>query len=263
MSGRFGGLEDLFRSRLPHKRRPYEEIADLYDRIMDHVEYDAWADYLERVFVRFHPGVRRILETACGTGSFALLLHAKRYDVTCIDISPEMVRIAADKFRAEGIPPLCVAGDMAALPVKGSFDAVICLYDSINYILEPARFRRAVAEAANVLGAGGLFVFDVCTTRNSELYFRDSSMTERVGDTEYERICRYNPDTRIQENRFIISRPGLPQVSEIHRQKIYSLSEIGAMIRTAPFSVVGCFDDMSFREGSERSERVHYVLRRN
>lgn len=262
MNVRFGALRDLIGSRLPRKQRPYEGIAGIYDRIMDHVEYDAWAEYIVRILHRFHPGARTILETACGTGSLALALRGKGYRLACLDLCPEMVRVAADKFRAANAPIPCAAADMAAIPVRGRFDAVVCIYDSINYLLEPARFRKAVAEAAALLDSGGLFIFDVCTVKNSELFFRDSSMTEVIGDVEYERICHYDPLERIQENRFIITRPGMPQVSEVHRQRIYSLAEVGSMIGSSPFTEIGRFDDMSFREGTERSERVHFVLRR-
>jgi SAM-dependent methyltransferase len=252
----------MFRNRLPGKIPPYTAIAGIYDRIMNHVDYVSWMEYIDSVFSRFHSGVRTVLETASGTGSLAVLLRGRGYEVTCMDVSPEMICIASHKFRESGLSIRTVAGDMSALPFRTRFDAVICLYDSINYLVKPADFRKAVTETASVIESGGLFIFDVCTVRNSELFFRDNSMVDVIDMVEYERICRYDPVERIQENRFIVTRQDGSQLSEIHRQRIYTLEEIGEMIRHAPFEQVGRFDDMSFRSGTENSERVHFVLRR-
>lgn len=262
MHMRFGGLRNAFRPRLPRSRHPYASIAEIYDSIMDHVDYASWADYLSAVFRRFHPRVSTVFETACGTGSLALQLHARGYSFTGMDRSVEMLKVAVPKFRDAGMPLRLFAANMTAIPLKARFDAVICIYDSINYLLEPDDFRKALGEAAAITGDGGLFVFDVCTVRNSELFFKDSSMTDFVGDLEYERICRFDPARRIQENKFILSRDGRSQVTETHLQRIYLLDEIDRMIQESPFTEVGRFNDMSFRPGSENSERVHFVLRR-
>ena len=242
--------------------RPYSAIAGVYDRIMDHVNYSSWAEYIAALFCRFHPGVRSVLELSCGTGSLALLLSSRGYELTCMDISPEMLRKAAEKFGSAGIPMHFVAGSMTALPFEALFDAVICIYDSINYLIEPADFKRAVREAASVTRGGGLFVFDVCTVKNSEMFFSEGTMFEVCGDLTYERICRYHSRTHIQENRFVISSHGRILGTECHRQRIYNLDEIGGMFRDSQFREIGRFDDMSFNPGTENSERVHFVFRK-
>jgi ubiquinone/menaquinone biosynthesis C-methylase UbiE len=262
MRMRFGGLRNAFRPRLSRSNHPYAAIAEIYDSIMDHVDYSTWADYLTSLFRRFHPRVKTVFETACGTGSLALHLHAQGYSCTGMDRSPEMLKIAALKFRETGLPLRLFAANMTAIPLKKRFDAVICVYDSINYLLEPDDFRKALLEAAAITENDGLFIFDVCTVKNSELFFKESSMTDFVGDLEYERICRFDSSRRIQENRFIISCAGKSPITETHLQKIYLLDEIGRMIRESPFTEVGRYDDMSFRPGSESSERVHFVLKR-
>jgi hypothetical protein len=132
----------------------------------------------------------------------------------------------------------------------------------MNYLNTPGEFVKAVREIAFAVARGGLFVFDVCTVRNSELFFTDRAMVETFGDITYERICRYDRKKRIQENHFIFTKPDGNLVTESHRQKIYYLYEIGRMLEGAPFVELGMFDDMTFNPGSEESERVHFVLRK-
>ena len=160
------------------------------------------------------------------------------------------------------MPVRIFAADIKKLPVTAYFDAVLCLYDSMNYLKTPDDFSKAVREVASAVASGGLFVFDVCTVRNSELFFNDRAMVVTCGDITFERICRYDREKRIQENHFIFERPDGKLVTESHYQKIYRLDEIGLMLENTPFIELGRFDDMSFDSGSEHSERVHFVVQK-
>lgn len=238
---------------------PYSQLARLYDRVMSHVDYGAWASYLEIVFRQHGLPGSRVLELACGTCSLAALLAEDGYRIVGIDRSSQMLMVGRDKFRRLGLAPQFVAASMTDLPFDSHFDAVICMYDSLNYLLREDEVRRAAAEMARVTVPGGLVVFDVCTVRNSELFFSNGRMTEVAHGVPYERICRFDSTTRIQENIFRFTGGG---GTEHHRQKIYYLEEIATCFDGLPFAEEGRYDDMTLRAGSESSERVHFVFRR-
>jgi hypothetical protein len=68
----------------------------------------------------------------------------------------------------------------------------------------------------------------------------------------------------MQINEFFITdefNDGRP-LRERHEQRIYSLQEINGMIDPQRWTVVGFFDGMSRKPASEKSDRVHFVLRR-
>ena len=262
MSIHVGGLRDKFRIHRPQTRSPYSELARFYDRMMDHVDYASWAAYISSLFHHFGKDVHSLFEIACGTGSLAVELHRIGYELTCMDVSPDMLKAAAQKFKEKGMPPRLLAGSMSAIPVNAVYDAAICIYDSINYLVNPADFSKAVREAASITRRGGLFIFDVCTVKNSELFFDDREVTEFFEDVEYDRKCRYDPYKRIQKNFFIIRDHGKKQITESHNQKIYYLEEVAEMIQGSDFCEIGRFEDLSFDPGTEDSERVHFVLER-
>ena len=151
--------------------KPYEELANIYDRVMDHVDYDSWTQYLVKAFRRFGSRISSVLEIACGTGNLSVHLACRGLDLVCMDVCPEMVQVASRKYYDRGNMPLFIAADMTALPFQAQFDSVICMYDSINYLCEPSDFRKAASEISSVLKPGGLFIFDVCTVKNSETFF--------------------------------------------------------------------------------------------
>ena len=230
---------------------------------MNHVDYSAWVEYIISILERFHPETRTILETACGTGTLSQKLCQKGYSVICSDISSPMVKKAAVKFKEHGLPVFCFVADISALPVVQKFDAILCLYDSINYFLTPEDFRHAVLEMSTVVADNGLFIFDICTVKNSELFFTGSTIVDTFDTITYERTCRFDRKKSIQENHFCLVLPGNRKVIESHYQKIYRLEEISQMLDGMPFIELGRFNDMSFVPGTEDSERVHFVLQKN
>ncbi|MFC1552121.1 class I SAM-dependent DNA methyltransferase [Candidatus Latescibacterota bacterium] len=241
--------------------QPYGELAKIYDRVMDHVKYDKWVDYISSIFEKYDVRVTRILEIACGTGNFSLYFNELGYDITCTDLSPDMLKIAAVKFEKHNIPKKLFAADMSSLPLKGEFDAVLCLYDSVNYLLDSENVKKTMTDIYSVLRPGGLFIFDVCTVKNSKLYFADNTMFEELDDIKYERKCSYNDTECIQENVFIVDCLDKNYV-ERHLQRIYTLKEIEDIISGTLFKNLGIFNDLTFFEGSEDSERVHFVLKK-
>jgi ubiquinone/menaquinone biosynthesis C-methylase UbiE len=228
---------------------------------MDHVHYETWEQYIVSRFMRYCSSVTTVLEIACGTGSLSRHLLRDGYRVTGVDISVPMLAMARKKLSHAGFNPRLVAADMTVLPFGTTFDAVICLYDSINYLRDPAQFLAALDEAARVTRPGGLYIFDVCTERNSRMFFSQHEMTESIGPITYHRTSRYDSAGRLQENAFVIESDG-ERIVERHIQRIYRLAEIHGMVAKTPFDLLGVFDDLTDRPGTEQSERVHFVLQR-
>lgn len=135
-------------------REEYARLAATYDT--------RWARYnreslelLRPLLAERPPG--RLLDVGCGTGNLAFALRAwgvrpERY--LGVDLTPEMLRVAAEKLRA-GPPPWparLLAADASALPLRaGSFDTVVSA-SSLHYWPEP---RRALAEVRSLLRPGG------------------------------------------------------------------------------------------------------------
>ena len=243
---------------------PYSQLAPIYDHVMRHVDYDRWADYIQSVFERFGATPKDILELACGTGVMACILDDRGYRMTGMDRSESMIAVARQKALDGRRSIAFQTGDMVDLPVSGSYDAVLCLYDSINYIMEEADIAAMMNGLHGVLNTGGLFVFDVCTEINSRKYFHNQVDQESNGGYSYVRRCEYVPESRIQVNEFQLTfhRGGKRfSTRERHEQRIYPVARLAEICRQSGYRVLGAFDGFGFQEASERSNRVHYVVR--
>ncbi len=231
---------------------------------MRHVNYPRWARYVIDLFgLAGERAVANVLELACGTGKMLVELAKSGYNVFGTDYSFHMAQQAA-----EALAPFAKnrvwRGDMQTLAVAAPVDAAICLYDSFNYCLEPKAARQTVDRVAHAVRRGGLFIFDVCTERNCRRNFLNYYEKDDYLEFAYVRRAAFKPYRKIQINEFFITNEiaGGPSLYERHVQRIYSLREIEAMIDPRQWVVAGCFDGMSRRPGTEKSDRVHFVLKR-
>jgi SAM-dependent methyltransferase len=130
------------------------------------------------------PGAR-VLDCAAGTGTFAVGLALRGFDVVATDASETMIartRALAAERGVELPARVCTWEELSGPP---SFDAVFCVGNSLPHAEGQAGRRRALAAMASVLRPGGLFVV---TSRNWELErshgsraFVSERLVERAG----------------------------------------------------------------------------------
>lgn len=258
-------FDKLTKQRSGDPVAPYSTLAQIYDYVMRHVDYIHWADFIESIFTRFDENPHTILELACGTGTLSSVLTSRGYSMTGVDRSESMVEMARDKADQENQEIAFHTGDMVDPPVAGPFDTVLCLYDSVNYLMEMDRVLGMLDAVATRLRPGGLFIFDACTEINSRRFF--SSETEREGtdDFAYIRRSKYLAKERIQINEFqLLLKNGdhYDQHFERHEQRIYPIGTMRDACIEVGFEIAGTFDGFSMSPASEQSNRVHFVLRK-
>lgn len=244
--------------------QPYSQLAYIYDFVMRHVDYHRWANFLYDLFLKAEVEVKEILDISCGTGNLLLELSYLNLKLAGFDIAEDMVRLAKLKLKKSGLPAQVWRGSMQHFHVKKRFHAALCTYDSLNYCRTEEACQMVFENVAAALVPGGVFVFDISTARNSRKYFRNYHEKEAAADFEYIRDSYYLLPKSEQVNEFTIrwnSREN-KVFHEIHRQRIYKIAEIIAMIPADRFNVMGIYDGFSSRPGTERSDRVHFLLKR-
>jgi SAM-dependent methyltransferase len=245
--------------------RPYEGLAPIYDYVMRHVDYDHWANHVVSLLRRHDGDAPHLLELACGTGNLAVSLARQGYAVTGFDLSQDMIRVAREKAAGAKAPLAFDVRDIRALTSDeplGPFPAALCLYDSLNYMLSLEEVAEALDQVHDVLEPGALFIFDVCTERNSMHHFRDVRDIEHGPGFTYTRHSFYDADEGLQFNAFDIRLEDGRRRQEKHVQRIYRHDDLVACVEASPFELVEALDGFTLRPGSERSDRVHFILRR-
>ena len=95
----------------------------------------------------------------CGQGRHAHLLAEQGFDVDGLDYSADL--IARAKQRGTGATLRYTRGDMRHMSARwtGRFDAVLNLFTSFGFFMQPADDARVIREFARVLAPGGTLVW--------------------------------------------------------------------------------------------------------
>lgn len=247
---------------------PYSALAAGYDRVMDYVDYEAWADYVHHVLGEHEDdaGTASILELGCGTGALAAHLQPLgpyRYHGT--DGAAAMVAVAQTRAAAGEIDATFAVADFAEPPPGGPFDAALLLYDGLNYVLDPEGVAGVFRAALSAVRPGGLFVVDQSTPANSENHedeFEDDGEVDTpTGLFRYVRRSRYDRATRLHETTFEIETAA-GRVVERHVERAYTMDEVEDAATAAGWRVEASYDGFSLDPADDDAERVHWVLRR-
>lgn len=241
----------------------YTVLAGWYDRLTADVDYEKWADYVERHFRRLKRPVRSVAELGCGTGSLTRLLARRGYAMTAIDLSPDMLAVAEQKCR--GLDVLFLCQDMSRLTLLEPADAVVSCLDSVNYVTRPAALRRTFRRVYRALAPGGLFLFDAKTPpalegADGQTYLDEDDGLFCVWRGEYfpkRRVCGYGLDLFVRE-----ADGGWSRGSEYHEEYAYTMDELDGFLREAGFSDIKIYGDKTMRAPKEGAQRVFFAARK-
>lgn len=242
----------------------YTVLAEFYDQLTTDVPYQRWADYIEKQFARQNASVRSIVELGCGTGTLASILAQRGYQVTAMDLSPDMLSVAAKK--CEGLDVRLVCQDMSRLALPVQTDAVLCCLDSLNYVTRPAQVQRTFQRVFRSLKPGGLFLFDVKTPfalegADGQVYIDENEEVYCVWRGEYNRhrrICGYGIDLFVLQDDGSWWRDG-----EYHEEYAYTMEELVGWLSEAGFSRIRQFGNLRLSPPKEEAERIFFIARKD
>lgn len=134
----------------------YTAISAYYDAIFP-------VDAAEMAFVsNLLDGRKNILDIGCGTGNKTVLLAREGRKITAVDADETMI----ERARRDNAGPGITYGvtDMrrigTAFPA-GTFDAALCLGNTLVHLPEPALIETVLRDTATVLDATGLCVIQI------------------------------------------------------------------------------------------------------
>lgn len=246
----------------------YGFLAGCYDRLTYDVDYSAWADYLQGHFRRRGLPGNTVLDLACGTGSLTWELKKRGYEMIGVDLSPEMLALAAEKNReGPGVPPIFLCQSMDRLDLYGTIDACVCCLDSVNYVTDPKKLQRAFQRVHLFLMPGGLFLFDVNTPEklqglDGQVFLDETEEDYCVWRAEYSRrrrVCSYYMDI------FRLDRASgqWERGEELHEERAYTREELEQMLRRAGFQDIRAYGSLKLRPPRPGEERIFFATRKD
>ncbi len=233
----------------------YGDLALVYDALMYDMPYSDWADFIFKNL----KDAKTIVELGCGTGNMTKIL-SKKYDVTALDISEEMLESARQKLMKNGISARLIQGDMCSFSLHKKADGAVCVCDGFNYLITPEKVKQAFLSVYNNLKAGGRFIFDISSkykllSMDNQLYSEDCDDATYIwrnkakGDLLNMDITFFVPEGEESYFRF----------DEQHVQRMHTLEEITSMLQETGFKLISIKDNYTENDIQEDTLRITFV----
>lgn len=244
----------------------YGAFASLYDQLMDDFDYPAWADYYMQLLSRRGVRPKMMCDCACGTGSLSVRFAKKGIRVTGVDLSGEMLEIAADKARRNGVQVMFVKQDMTALRLPRPVEAMVCGCDGVNYLLTDDRVCAFFRSAHAAIRPGGALAFDISSEYKLETVLGNGFFGEERDDVAYLWSNKWDAQKRTVEMdlTFFRKEPGglYRKFTENHVQRAHDPENLARLLRECGFKNVEIYGDRTFEAPRADELRVHILATR-
>lgn len=243
----------------------YSDFSYVYDTFMDETPYEEWCEFLTETLQKY--GVREglLLDLGCGTGTMTELLAQKGYDMIGIDMSDQMLSVAMEKRELSGYPILYLQQDMREFELYGTVKAVVCVCDSVNYLLEEEDILDTFELVNNYLDPDGIFIFDFNTVYKYAEVIGDTTIAENREDCSFIWDNFYEPEDQINEYDLTIfvkeEDDRYRKFTETHYQRGYTLETMRALVEEAGMIFVDAMDAETHGPVHEQSERIYVIAR--
>jgi SAM-dependent methyltransferase len=245
---------------LKHKQVPaYDRFASIYNNWLGEDFCQRALPALDRLLLHTLPAGSRILDLCCGSGQMARALVRLGYDVTGLDSSSEMLRIAGEKVPEANF----VQADARHFQMSGSFDAAISTFNSLAHIDSQSDLVRVFRNVRDALHPGSPFLFDLSMEEAYTSKWRGSFAL--VAD-DHACIVRpiYDAQSQIGTNRITLFElvSGAWQRSDFTiTQKCHAASDVRSALHAAGFDDVRTYDAQRELGMTGESGRTFFLCR--
>jgi SAM-dependent methyltransferase len=205
------------------------------------------------------PG-ERVLDLCCGPGRHSLELARRGYRPTGVDRTARYLDEARRRAVSAGLEVEWVQEDMRRFVRPEAFGAAINLFTSFGYFDDPEDDRRVARNLCASLRPGGKAILDVHGKETLARNFRERDWSRVDGNESLilleERSLALDW-SRLNFTWTLVGPQG--QRSESLSLRLYSGTELAALLREAGFATVTLFGGLDGRPYDHRAERLVVV----
>jgi SAM-dependent methyltransferase len=231
----------------------YKQFARFYDIVMGNRSKEG--EIVQELILEYRPQARNVLEIACGTGAILKTLP-KKYHLYGLDISQDMLALAKKKVpRAKFFRQ-----DMRHFEIAERFDVILCLFDSINHLLDYKDWEKVFSKVKKHLNKGGIFIFDINSAHKLKNLSQAPAIVKKIKDNylimDISGIKRdlFNWDVKVFEKE---KANNYKLYKENIKEKSYPVEKIMKTLKKN-YSKIKTFDQKK-KKPSKDSRRIYFV----
>lgn len=202
-----------------------DDMADVYDLLYSEKDYAAESATVADLIRERVPRASSLLDVACGSGLHLARFRAAFDRVAGVELSADMAGYARRR-----VPGVSVAvGDMRDFDLGERFDAVVCLFSSIGYVLDIPGLHAAVNRMAAHVAPGGVLVVEAFHTPEEFLDGHHSAAVVRDGRSTLTRlsVSTHKGTTGVMDMHFVWARgKEVLRFSESHELALFTDADL-------------------------------------
>lgn len=242
----------------------YHVMAQFYDKLMGENKYPGWKKIIADVVEKYNIAIGTCLDVACGTGNISKLLIELGFKVIGVDISPEMISVAKQKFPKEKF----ICSDIRNFNLHGENNQPIILavsfYDSLNYLLSDKDMLETFKSVSQNIQTGTIFLFDMNTMDHVKTA---QKFKPRVFEEEkFYSIFRFGGEDRfwtLDIDFFIKEDNDYRLIKERHIERGYDEENIIPLLKKAGFNLLEVRNEFkNYEDNQEHLSRQYYVAQK-
>ena len=241
------------------KNTAYVHLAEWFEYLNDDCGYEKWSQYLIAKLQPF--ALKNGLDVGCGGGWFTRAFSRQGYQMTGLDVSPEMLNFAQAAALKEGARGEYLLGDISSFRSPKKFDFVTAINDCINY-LPKNKLKTAFSNIKKALKKGGIFLFDISSVRKFQQKIANTVSVDEREDVTYISFNKAEKDGVTMEVTLFTKRAdgAFDRKEETHRQYAYSQMEIVSALQESGFTLLQIEGHLG--EDKEESDRICFLAQK-
>jgi SAM-dependent methyltransferase len=204
-----------------------------------------------------------LLDLACGQGRHSIALAQAGYDVIGLDASEMLLAEARQAASQAGAEPEFVLGDMRSISYVECFDAAINMFTAFGYFADPAENQAALDGVARALKPGGRLVMELAHRDRVVNGFRETDWYELDDDTVVWVRRHFDAVSGVLTSVDRWRAPDGDEEERFHRIRLYSATELGAMLRAAGLAPTAWYGSTALHAFTADSPRMIVVAERS
>ena len=225
----------------------FQNSSKYYDLIYSDKDYEKECDFIEKIVKKYSKKKpNTILDCGCGTGNHAIILAKRGYEVSGIDISDKMIKIAKEKTKHNNINVNFKKMDLRKLKLNKKFDVCICMFAVIDYLYDTKDVIRVLSNIREHLKENALLVFDfwygpavLTTLPSNRIKIIENKGTKLIRFTE-SKLNVINHESEVKFNLIVTKENAvIYDETEKHKIRFFFPEELKHYLEESGFKLLG------------------------
>ena len=237
-----------------------KDYSEVYDLLYKGKDYKKEFNFIKKIIKKNQNKPKTLLDLGCGTGNYSNLMTKLNLNVTGIDISKSMLKIAKSRYK-KNKNLIFKKSNILKMNLKKKYDVVSALFHILSYQTSNKKINKFFKNSGKHLNKNGIFIFDFWY-KEGVFNLQQPLRTRRV-ENKYFKVNRitnskwYKKKNLIEDvhNLIVLNKKNklIRSFQETHPMKYFNLNTVKSFLKKNKFKFVKSLDLNTNKQLSKKS----------